>query len=286
MAVELRAFHAPEHSPFYWRGQDGSAALLVHGFPGTPSELRRAGTLLHQHGWTAQGLLLPGFGHAIADLSQHRHADWIAAIESALAGLQAEHRRVILVGNSMGAALCLHVAAQHPVDGLILFAPFWRVASWLDKVYPVAAPFVPRIKPFQRANFADPKFREALHQFMPDADLDDAEVQAAIRDLRIPVAVLGQVRRSGQLGYRAAAHVAAPTLVIQGRQDQLVKPAVTKRLAARLPNLVELVEVAGGHELINSYDGSWPAITAAVQRYLPVVAAQPSAHHTTPPTRH
>jgi carboxylesterase len=279
---ELRAFHSPEHNPFYWRGQE-NAALLVHGFPGTPAEMRRMGRLLHERGWTAQGLLLPGFGRTIDDLPQRRHADWVAAIEQALAALQREHRRVILVGNSMGAALALHAAAQHDVTGLILFSPFWRVAGWLDKMYPVAATVMPQIKPFQRAKFDDPKFRAQVRQFLPDVDLDDSEVQAALRNLRIPTQVLGQVRRSGQLGYQAAARVTAPALIIQGKQDTLVKPAVTRRLVARLPHLVGYVEVAGGHELINSDDDSWPTIAAAVERCvtaLATTAGSPIIHPT------
>jgi esterase/lipase len=289
VAIELRAFQTPEHTPFLWHGHESreNAALLVHGFPGTPSELRRAGALLHREGWTAQGLLLPGFGHSIAELPQHRHADWVLAIEHALAELQREYRRVILVGNSMGAALMLHVAARRPVAGLILFAPFWRVDSWLDRVYPMAAPLLPQIKPFVRADFGDPKFRATLHQFMPKADLDDAEVQRAIRELRIPLHILGQVRRSGQLGYRAAAEVTAPTLVIQGAHDPLVKPAVTRQLVARLSNLTEYVEVPGGHELINGNDGSWPAIAEAVRRYTQAISGHSSGHssgHTNQPT--
>ena len=272
MSLELRAFHTPEHSPFFWRGEE-NAALLVHGFPGTPAEMRRVGRLLHSAGWTAQGLLLPGFGRTIGDLPQRRHADWVAAIEEGLADLGREHRRVILVGNSLGAALSLHAAARHQVAGLILFSPFWRVDSWLDKVYPVAATVLPEIRPFGRAKFSDPKLRAMLRQFLPDADLDDSTVQAALRNLRIPTQVLGQVRRSGQLGYHAAAQVTAPALIVQGTEDKLVKPPVTRRLAARLPQLADYVEVAGGHELVNSYDRSWPAVAAAVTRYIATLAA-------------
>jgi pimeloyl-ACP methyl ester carboxylesterase len=81
------------------------------------------------------------------------------------------------------------------------------------------------------------------------------------------------VRRSGQLGYRAAAAVSAPTLIIQGAEDPLVKPLVTRRLAARLPNLLEYVEVPGGHELIGGNTPSWPQMAAALRRFLTGVAA-------------
>jgi carboxylesterase len=264
--TELRAFTSPEHDPFLWPGGDG-AALLIHGFPGTPAEMRPAGEVLRDAGWTVQGLLLPGFGSDFATLPDRHHGDWVATIESALTALRAQHRTVILVGNSMGAALALRVAAHQPVDGLILFAPFWRVDHWLERAYPLAELLLREIKPFQRANFADPAFRANLAEFMPDADLDDPAVQAAIRELSLPVRVLGQVRRSGQLGYRFAAQVQAPVLIVQGRDDPLVKPAVTRRLAARLPRPPQIVEVAGGHDLVRGKTPDWAIVAGAMAEF-------------------
>jgi carboxylesterase len=264
--AELRAFTSPEHEPFLWPGGDG-AALLIHGFPGTPAEMRPAGEVLRDAGWTVQGLLLPGFGRDFATLPNRRHGDWAASIEAALAALRAQHRTVILVGNSMGAALALRVAAHQPVDGLLLFAPFWRVDHWLERAYPLAELLLRTMKPFQRANFADPAFRANLAEFMPDADLDDPAVQAAIRELSLPVRVLGQVRRSGQLGYRFAGQVQAPVLIVQGRDDPLVKPAVTRRLAARLPRPPQIVEVAGGHDLVRGKTPDWEIVAGAMAEF-------------------
>lgn len=49
-------FQEKEFEPFKWPGGE-PAALLVHGFPGTPAELRSLGKSLHLSGWTVEGLL-------------------------------------------------------------------------------------------------------------------------------------------------------------------------------------------------------------------------------------
>jgi alpha-beta hydrolase superfamily lysophospholipase len=69
----LLAFQGPEHLPFLWPGGQ-PAALLVHGFPGTPAEMRPLGEALHQAGWTAQGILLPGFALRGLDRRYRRSA--------------------------------------------------------------------------------------------------------------------------------------------------------------------------------------------------------------------
>ena len=79
--------------------------------------------------------------------------------------------------------------------------------------------------------------------------------------------------------------VASITLV--GFSASAQEAAIRKNLAERLPNLAGLVEAPGGHELINSYDGSWPTIAAAVARFAAAVAVQApdvSSHTTIQPT--
>ena len=60
-AILPKPFDGSEHRSFLWKGSD-SAALLVHGFPGTPAEMRPLGTVLRNAGWTVRGLMLPGLG--------------------------------------------------------------------------------------------------------------------------------------------------------------------------------------------------------------------------------
>jgi esterase/lipase len=251
MAEPLRFYTSLDHEPFLWRA-GGNAALLVHGFPGSPREIMALARPLYGSGWTVQGILLPGFASDFDRLGSVRNDDWLRAVESALISLSNDYAKIVLVGNSMGAALSLQIAAIHPelVAGLILFAPFWRVASRLiDNLAPTIGPLIPDLRPFARANFSNVDTRNSVRTFLEDADLDDPEVQQQVRGLRLPVSALLQVRDAGKRGYTASPHVRAPVLICQGTRDLLATPPLTHQLAARLPNLVGYVEVDSDHEL-------------------------------------
>ena len=67
--------------------------------------MRGLADALNREGWTAQGILLPGFGVDMPSLFRRRHEEWTAAVVAASAELKrAGHRPLMLVGYSMGAA--------------------------------------------------------------------------------------------------------------------------------------------------------------------------------------
>ncbi|UCG24604.1 MAG: alpha/beta fold hydrolase, partial [Chloroflexota bacterium] len=157
--ASLGLFQAKEHQPFLWE-TDGPAVLLIHGFMGTPAEMRPLGEAFRQSAWSVQGLLLPGFGSELDTLFEQNLQDWIGSAESALLTLRTRRRPVVLVGYSMGAAVALNIAAERPVDGLILLALFWRIGTPVQRlIWQVAKQIFRRPKPFKRANFADPRLR-------------------------------------------------------------------------------------------------------------------------------
>jgi carboxylesterase len=263
LLARATTFAAPEHEPFFYE-HGPCVALLVHGFPGTPAEMRAPAQILQEQGWSVQGILLPGFGRDLDSLSQAKHEQWLATIDDAYTQLYSRFERVILVGNSMGGALSLQIAARKPVDGLLLFAPFYRVASWLDVLYPLARLVMPTIRPFRQADFSNDEFRLNIQRFLPGADPDDAELQAAIQEFALPLAILGEVRYAGRQGYAQAPNVQAPVRVIQGKNDPLARPRLTQQLVQRLPRLIDYVEVEGGHELTRAELPAWQAVAPLV----------------------
>jgi len=277
--LPLKIFEGPEHQPFLWEGGQ-PAALLVHGFPGTPAELRPLAAVLQQDGWTVQGLLLPGFGPQIATLGERRWQEWLAAITQALADLRRHHTPLLLIGYSMGAALAIGAAASQSVDGLILLAPFvWR-ESLLQRV---AATFfgpllTPYFRPFRQANFADPALRRGIASLLPQLDLDNPEVQAALRQAAIPLSLLQQVRLAGLHAARQAAAVPGPVLILQGQDDPVARPKNTQFLLTRFPTRPSYREVAAGHDIVNPATPGWAEVVQSVRQF--AAALRPQAKDT------
>lgn len=264
---ELGLFQGTEHRSFTWFG-GRPGALLVHGFPGTPAELRPLGMSLHQAGWTVYGPLLPGFGAEIGTLFERHYSEWINAVQEAIIKLQRDHDPVLLVGYSVGAALALQVAANHSPAGLILLAPFWQVATgWQRIIGILLRPFFRQIRPLKKANFSDPKIRRGVNNLLPDVDLDDPAVQQTLRELKVPVKIFEQLYHVGQGALRLAPQITVPTLVIQGREDETVRPANTRRLALRFPKPAQYLEVAVGHDLVNPDQQTWSQVEYTVLNF-------------------
>lgn len=261
-------FAAPEHQPFLWEAGK-PAALLVHGFPGTPAEMRPLAATLHQAGWTVQGLLLPGFGADLDNLAQRTYANWVDAVTAALAALQARHSPTILAGFSMGSAVSAAAAAERRPDGLALMAPFWKMAGPLWAVLPVMRRIFPVIQPFRlfKPDFSDPEVRKGIDNFLPGLDLNDSAVQQAVREFNVPTSIIEEVRRVGMAAGRAAPTLRLPTLVLQGAHDRVVRPNWTQELVGQLPGPVRYRELNAAHDLLNAAQPAWPEVQRHVLRF-------------------
>ncbi|HLG18797.1 MAG TPA: alpha/beta fold hydrolase [Bdellovibrionota bacterium] len=115
----------PRAMPFVMNGTS-QAVLLLHGFTGTPAEMRPLGERISEtFGWQVDAPLLPGHGTTIEDFSRHTYADWIGASDAEFQKLKNAFERVHLVGLSMGALLCLELARMHELatSSLVLLAP-------------------------------------------------------------------------------------------------------------------------------------------------------------------
>jgi len=73
----------PSAEPFLHVG-DRVGCLIVHGFTGTPYEMRPLGDYLFEEGHTVLGVRLAGHATDPTDLSRIRWRDWLMTIEDGL----------------------------------------------------------------------------------------------------------------------------------------------------------------------------------------------------------
>lgn len=124
--------------PFDLVGDDDLGVVLLHGFTGTPYEVRYLGEQLARAGITVRAPLLPGHGTALVDLDATTWSDWSEAVARAVDALRVRCARVAVVGQSLGGLLALHTAAHRSDVACVasLAAPLWleglsaRVALW------------------------------------------------------------------------------------------------------------------------------------------------------------
>jgi carboxylesterase len=256
----------PDHQPFLIEA--GSfRALLIHGFLGSPRELRPLAQELADAGVTARGVLLPGFGADIARLRKVQAEEWLAASRAAWEEIRQGASRTTLIGFSMGGAVALWLATEAGLapDQLVLLAPHWKFADRRAVVLPVAKYLIREFKPFGRIDFDSPDMRRMLAELAPGADLDDPEVRHALRDsATIPTRALDELRRVGVSAAARASQVSAPVTIVQGSQDTATLPAYSRELARRMG--ADLREIPGDHLIVDPERPSWSAVRDTVVR--------------------
>lgn len=104
--------------PFYFPG-NRVGCLLIHGFSGSPSEMRLIGERLAQDGWTVLGILLSGHGTTPEQRSSTSWEDWAKEAEAGVRVLRKSCDTVIGIGLSMGGLLVLHLATLDLLDGIV-----------------------------------------------------------------------------------------------------------------------------------------------------------------------
>ena len=117
----------------YWFEGNEVGCLLVHGFTGTPQNVRPLADYLARRGLAVSAPRLPGHGTTVEDLDRTGPQDWLAAAEKALSDLRERCATVFVAGISMGGTLTLELARRHPdLAGVVVMAAPVQALEALD----------------------------------------------------------------------------------------------------------------------------------------------------------
>lgn len=97
---------------FFLPGTNGGAVLLIHGYTGTPAEMRPLGDYLQQLGYTVLGVRLAGHGGSMEDVKNSTAEQWYASAKAGYERLAQQFGSVYVAGLSMGGLVAIRVAAE------------------------------------------------------------------------------------------------------------------------------------------------------------------------------
>jgi carboxylesterase len=195
----------PTAEPFFFPG-DRTGCLLVHGFTGTPKEMRWLGEYLSSQGYTVLGVRLAGHATQPKDMLRVHWTDWVASVEDGWNMLSDCTDRVVIMGLSMGGILSLLFAAHFPVAGVVAMStphhlpddprlPYIKLLSRIQ-------PSVPKGPP----DWRDPEVVQR-HVDYPDYPTRSlAELRDLVAEMRVSLP-----------------KVTAPTLLIYSKGDRTVR---------------------------------------------------------------
>lgn len=224
--------------------------LCIHGFTGSPAEMRPLGQHLAAQGYRADGPLLPKHGGMPHDLQGVRWRDWVEAADAALEQLAAQCQRVFVAGLSMGGLLALHLAAcechrapnegrRRRIDGIVVMAAPAALTDRRARLVGVARHVMPYYYPLKDMNLDDAGVRAQLQARIREngggeVDFDDPKQRkAVIKSVRIPLGAIHELLQLNNAIMRELPRVTVPALFIQGRKDRTVAADSADVLAAR-----------------------------------------------------
>lgn len=190
-----------------------TAALLCHGFTGSPFSMAPLAADLAAAGVAAVVPRLPGHGTTWQQMAATGWEHWYAEVEAALLGLRARGAQVVVVGLSMGGALSLRLAQEHPGDvaALVLVNPAVLLTDPRLALLPVLA----RLSPS-----------------MPGIGSDTANGADEHAYASVPLRALA----SSLAGYRRVRErlheVVAPLLLLRSAADHVVPAASSSAVLA------------------------------------------------------
>lgn len=196
----------PTAEPFFLPGGT-VGCLLVHGFTGTPKEMRWLGESLNQKGNTVLGIRLAGHATTPEDLLRSRWWDWLASLEDGLNLLRGCTESQVVLGLSLGGVLSLIAASRYSLKGVVAMST------------PSSLPEDPRLHYLGVLSLFKPKLEKGEDDFHnPDAK------QVHVSLPHTPTRSIQELAAAIDEMHRALPEIKVPALLIQSRLDRVIAP--------------------------------------------------------------
>jgi carboxylesterase len=240
----------PTAEPFFFPVPKTSSrsvgCLLIHGFTGTPKEMRPMGEHLAKQGYSVLGIRLTGHATQLDDMHRSHFADWTASVEDGYRLLRGVADNIYLIGLSMGGVLSLLMSTRldarpegeaRRIKGVVAMSTPYRLPvdypAWMFRFVSYFIPYRPKVnEPPGTSWFDKEAFREQV-----------SYPQNPMRSLGELTKLLAAMRS-------ALSRVNVPVLLIHSKDDKYVLPENMEHIYAVLvnaPDRQKLYITGSGH---------------------------------------
>ncbi|MED4603992.1 alpha/beta fold hydrolase [Paenibacillus validus] len=214
------------------------ACLLLHGFTGGPYEVQPLADYLQGYGYDCHVPTLPGHDPELLGLAASTWQDWLDAAADEARRLSRHYASVDLIGFSMGGLISAYLANRFPIRRLVLLS---AAAIYISPV----------------------RFMRDLVDRMRTHDWEHWQ-----RVKRVPLPAAVQFMKLARFAKRHELNrISVPTLIIQGRQDQIVHPRSARYIYNRIQGEKELLYVPKSRHLL-CLEPEAAEVFQAVRRFL------------------
>lgn len=230
----------PTAEPFFLLGESSKpACLLIHGFTGTPKEMRSMGEFLNGQGYSCLGIRLAGHATDSEDMIRSRWLDWTASVEDGYQLLCGVTDNIFLIGLSMGGILSLLMSTRLQVKGVVAMS----TPSRLPTDYPIW--FIELISYVLR-------YRPKSNEPPGSGWFDKAAYKDHVAYAQNPVRSTAELKKLILEMHSALPIVKVPVLLMHSKDEKYISPDNIEDIYAGLINTsdkTKLYITGSGHNL-------------------------------------
>jgi carboxylesterase len=231
----------PTAEPFFFPPPTGSSrsvgCLLIHGFTGTPKEMRPMGEHLAKQGYSVLGIRLTGHATQPDDMRRSHFTDWTASVEDGYRLLRGTADNIYLVGLSMGGVLSLLMSTRLDVKGVVAMStPYHLPVDYPAWVFRFASYFMP--------------YREKANEPPGASWFDKDAFREQVSYPQNPMRSVGELSKLLAVMGVALPGVNVPVQLIHSKDDRYVLPENMEHIYAGLvnaPDRQKLYITGSGH---------------------------------------
>jgi len=224
---------------------------MIHGYTGSPAEMRLIADYLNRRGLRISAPLLPGHGTIPADLNRVAWTDWTRSAEQALAELSDQCETVFVAGLSMGALLALYLAGMEPLlPGAIVYSPALKVANRLIRLVPLGKYFISMF-PKKQAHFTDPTASGRIWSYDRYPTFGAHETRKLIREVK-----------------RLLPQVVSPLLIVHSWLDRSIHPESARMIYDRVGSKDKELLMLNNSAHALTVDSEWERVAERTYQFI------------------